>query len=196
MAMDNNFGVSFLPNGDQRYQRPGDPTGSLSGAAPVQEAIKVLRMTIPRVVGANPLTPLALLGGQGSQGLPEGLLEQLLRTLGAGPRMQAAPGMVDPNSLGVAGAPSPIARSSGLMPSSYGSGFLGEGALGGRGAPAGGGFTPRITVGTGENLLPTEPTLPPSMSPPPTDQGPSPSNSEDYWQRARDQREAMGRVQY
>jgi hypothetical protein len=84
---DNGFGVSFMPNGDQLYKRPGDPQG-FAGRAPVQDPIKVLQMRVPRVVGANPLAPLSLMGGRGQ--LPEGLLEQLLRTLGAGPRMQAA----------------------------------------------------------------------------------------------------------
>jgi len=179
---DNGFGVSFLPNGDQRYQRPGDAPGGLGGQAPVQDPIKILSMRIPRVVGANPLAPLALLGpnGGGAGSLPAGLLEQLLRTLGAGPRMQADPGMSDPNALGVAGAPSPVARLSGLMPAS----FSGQ---------------PAVSVTAGATAPPPDvgaPPLPTSMQPPAPSGGPSPSNSQDYWDTARQMRESMGRIAY
>jgi len=140
-----------------------------------------LSLRVPRVVGANPLAPLALLRGQGGGGLPPGMIEQLLRTLGVGPRMQAAPGGPDPNALGVAGAPSPIARMSGLMPSSF------------SGAPV----VSVSAVARPEQPEPGAPTVPPVMPPPPAPMpGPSPSSSEDYWAQARAQREAMGRISY
>lgn len=181
---DNGFGVSFLPNGDQRYQRPGLGGGAPGGLAPIQEAIKVISMRVPRVVGANPLAPLALLGGQGAQGLPNGLLEQLLRTLGAGPRMQEDPGAGDPNSLGVGGAPSPLASSSGLMPSTYGSSLPVNVTAGARG-----GESPDL----GASTLPMPDA--PTQAPAPVE-GPSPSNSADFWDQARRQRESMGRISY
>lgn len=80
------YGVSFLPNGDQRYQRPSGGTG----ASPVQEAIKVLSLRVPRVVGSTPLAPLALLTGQGGGGAPSGVVETLLRAL-APPQSPSAP---------------------------------------------------------------------------------------------------------
>jgi hypothetical protein len=69
------FGVSFMPGGDQQYQRPG---GNVN---PVQEAIRVLSLRVPKVVGASPLAPLALMTSKGSGGLPSGLVENLLRSL-------------------------------------------------------------------------------------------------------------------
>lgn len=72
------FGVSFLPGGDAQYQRGQD--GSMGpGGVPVQQAIKILSMRVPRVVGQSPLAPLSLLTGPGGQGLPPGLLDNLLR---------------------------------------------------------------------------------------------------------------------
>jgi len=79
------YGVSFLPNGDQRYQRPGT-----TGASPVQEAIRVLSLRVPRVVGSTPMAPLALLTGQGGGGAPSGVVETLLRAL-APPQSPATP---------------------------------------------------------------------------------------------------------
>ena len=70
------YGVSFLPGGDQSYTRPG-----AAGSSPVQEAIKVLSLRVPRVVGSTPLAPLALLSGQGGGGLPSGVVDTLLRAL-------------------------------------------------------------------------------------------------------------------
>ena len=70
------FGVSFLPSGDQRYTRTGQAETN-----PVQEAVKILSLRVPRVVGATPMAPLALLSGQGGGGLPSGVVETLLRAL-------------------------------------------------------------------------------------------------------------------
>lgn len=83
------FGVSFLPGGDASYTKPRP-----EATQPLQEAIKVLSLRVPRVVGASPLAPLALLQGQGGGGMPSGLLETLLRNLAqpaGGPPVAAMP---------------------------------------------------------------------------------------------------------
>ena len=108
MGQGDGFGVSFLPNGDQRYQRPQDPYGA-TGRAPLQEAVKILSMRVPRVVGANPLAPLALLNAPGGGGLQPGQLEQLMRTLGIGPSMQTGETPTTGAGPTVGGAPSPFA---------------------------------------------------------------------------------------
>lgn len=78
------MGVSFVPGGQ------GDPLnrqqqGEASGAPPLQQAIQMLSLRLPRVVGANALAPGQLLnapGGMGGSGNP--LLEALLRLAGMG----------------------------------------------------------------------------------------------------------------
>ena len=89
------FGVSFLPGGDAQYKRPQGTS------APLQEAIKVLSLRVPRVVGANPLAPLALLTGQGGGGMPSGIVETLLRALTppeSAPPVAAIPGPMTPQA--------------------------------------------------------------------------------------------------
>jgi hypothetical protein len=125
------FGVSFLPGGDASYTRP-----TSGNASPIQEAIKVLSLRVPRVVGSTPLTPLALLTGQGGGGLPSGLVETLLRSLtppagtppvasvptqqtqGQAPSMGlgTAPQPVQPSILG---APSPMAGAPAAAPQGF-----------------------------------------------------------------------------
>lgn len=178
---DNGFGVSFLPNGDQRYQRPQDQAGGL-GRAPLQEAVKILSMRVPRVVGANPLAPLALLQSPGSAGLQPGQLEQLMRTLGIGPQMQTGQVPTTGAEPTVGGAPSPFASMSSLLPTA-----------GGGGGPMGG----LVNVSAGGEAAPPAapgPGTPPSPSAPPL--GGTPEDSGALWELARRQREGMGRIQY
>lgn len=86
------MGVSFVPSGQ------GDPMnrqqqGQAPGAPPLQQAIQMLSLRLPRVVGANALAPGQLLnapGGMGGSGNP--LLEALLRLAGMGGG-QGQPGM-------------------------------------------------------------------------------------------------------
>ena len=178
----NGFGVSFLPNGDQRFQRPQDQPGG-TGRAPLQEAVKILSMRVPRVVGANPLAPLALLNAPGGVGLQPGQLEQLMRTLGVGPQMQT--GQVPTTGAGpsVGGAPSPFASMQGLMPTA-----------GGSGGPTGG----LVNVTAGANAAPPQP--PPAGAPlgaPSLGGGGAPEDdSASLWELAQRQREGMGRVAY
>ncbi len=103
------MGVSFVPGGQ------GDPQnrsqqGEASGAAPLQQAIQMLSLRLPRVVGANAMAPGQLLnapGGMGGSGNP--LLEALLRLAGMAGGGGMPSGM--PNQ-----APSPMAFGSAPMP--------------------------------------------------------------------------------
>jgi hypothetical protein len=82
------YGVTFLPQGDALY-RKGD--GGATGTAPLQEAVRVLSLRVPNVIGNNPMAPLALLNAPGGKDVPAGLLQQLLRQQGV-MGQQPAPG--------------------------------------------------------------------------------------------------------
>ena len=56
------YGVSFQPGADQQAGTMGRRT------PPVQQAIKLLSLRLPSVIGAKALAPQALLQGQGSAG--------------------------------------------------------------------------------------------------------------------------------
>lgn len=63
-------GVNFQPgtqDDQQRYGNGSRPPGSSQG---IQEAIKVLSLRLPKVVGANAVAPNALLSSQGGGGNP------------------------------------------------------------------------------------------------------------------------------
>lgn len=115
-----NFGLSFSPLGQGGPTNPNNPGTPSGGGNPVQDAIKVLSLRIPKVVGAGAPSPQVLLGGAG--GGPGGagaapgaagfggggnaaLFEQLLRSLFGGgepqtginrPGMPPAPNMRGP----------------------------------------------------------------------------------------------------
>jgi hypothetical protein len=81
------LGMSFAPNDDPTAQRRGP------SPAPIQEAIRVLSLQMPRVIGANSPNPAALMsqmsgqmnGGQGLGGPTSNpIIEQLLRALMGG----------------------------------------------------------------------------------------------------------------
>ena len=62
-------GVNFQPGSmEQERNRRMGASGSADG---VQEAIKVLSLRLPKVVGARAVSPSALLQGQGGQGNPQ-----------------------------------------------------------------------------------------------------------------------------
>lgn len=62
-------GVSFQPGlQDDQQQNGSRPSGSNQG---IQEAIKVLSLRLPKVVGAQSVAPNALLRSQGSGGNPQ-----------------------------------------------------------------------------------------------------------------------------
>jgi hypothetical protein len=95
------LGMSFAPNDDPTAQRRGP------SPAPIQEAIRVLSLQMPRVIGANSPNPAALMsqmsgqmnGGQGLGGPTSNpIIEQLLRALmgGQSGQMPGLPGAPQP----------------------------------------------------------------------------------------------------
>jgi collagen type III alpha len=107
--MPGQFGVSFLPgqsNGMDRNGQGGNAT------EPIQQAIKVLSLRLPRVLGGGAFAPSGLLQGGGSMGNP---------FAGVGP-MQGRP--LPPGGLPGGGGPPPGG---------------GAGSPGGGGSPFGGG---------------------------------------------------------
>jgi hypothetical protein len=142
----------------------------------MQEAIRVLSMRVPRVVGATPLAPMALLNSQGGGGLPAGLLEQLLRKLGmpggAGGQAQGLPQMAAPPNMGQmaqAGLPAPPGPSFG-------------GAGGPMAAPSLPGLQPVLSPGTTPHITAgaraDEPPLGAGLTPPPPPQPQIPNPSQ------------------
>lgn len=87
------IGVSFQPGtseADQMKRR--EQTGSAQG---VQEAIKVLSLRLPKVVGAQAAAPQALLTAPGAQGNPnvDSIVESVLsKMFGQGRQQPTAPG--------------------------------------------------------------------------------------------------------
>ena len=72
------FGLTFSPSGAMNKDRA---SANADGNGPVQEAIRTLALRLPKVYGAQGMSPL--MGGQGSQGIgaPGMGLEQLLAKL-------------------------------------------------------------------------------------------------------------------
>lgn len=62
------IGVSFQPGSDQFGQQNGN--GAPLNGSGVQEAIKILSLRLPRVLGAQPAASMPLLTSQGSGGNP------------------------------------------------------------------------------------------------------------------------------
>jgi hypothetical protein len=58
------FGVSFLPGGDQANGQQNKPP-----AEPLQQAIQMLSLRLPKVVGAQGIAPGPLLQSRGDPGL-------------------------------------------------------------------------------------------------------------------------------
>jgi len=62
------IGISFSPGQSDQQQQQGTG-GSPSGAPPLQQALQLLSLRLPRVLGANALAPSALLNASGASGL-------------------------------------------------------------------------------------------------------------------------------
>lgn len=88
------YGVSFQPGAQQNGNGTGERDRS-ARATPVQQAIQLLSLRLPSVVGARALAPQGLLQGQGSAGLAtsgmslEAFLRRLMQQSGAGIPAQA-----------------------------------------------------------------------------------------------------------
>lgn len=118
-------GVNFQPGGQQ-----GDPSQSRPSSG-VQEAIKVLSLRLPKVVGAQGMSPQALLTAQGSGGSRvDSVVNQVLaRILPTGPQSTPPGQSPMPRVVG------PREGESGTMPVSPPVRFEG-GAPGGSQAPS------------------------------------------------------------
>ena len=92
------IGVNFQP-GLSDASNQGKPQGGTNTGAGVQEAIKVLSLRLPRVVGAQAVSPQALLNSQG----------------GGGSRVDSVVNQVLAKYFPTAGTPSP-AQNFGSMP--------------------------------------------------------------------------------
>lgn len=64
------FGVSFVPGGGSADPQQAQPGGPAAGAPPVQRAVQMLSLRLPRVVGANGMAPGPLLNAPGAMGQP------------------------------------------------------------------------------------------------------------------------------
>jgi hypothetical protein len=115
--MPNNYGLSFQPGTDQgNGQGNGQQDPNVS---PIQSAVKLLSLRLPSVVGAQAISPQALLQSPGSAGLSgqggmsvEAMIEMLRKMMQqsgaqAPPQMpqQARPSFSSPGNA--AGSPSP-----------------------------------------------------------------------------------------
>ena len=89
-------GVNFQPGG-----QPGDPSQSRPSSV-VQEAIKVLSLRLPKVVGAQAAAPQALLSGSGSGGSRvDSVVNQVLsRIMPTGQPAQPPTATMPPRTVG------------------------------------------------------------------------------------------------
>lgn len=95
--MDQSPGLSFSPL-NQNNPLGSSPYGGSPGptSSPIQDAIKILSLRIPRAVGASGLAPMGLLNSPGSGGFPGGqsLESLLMRIFGQQPGMRVGSGPV------------------------------------------------------------------------------------------------------
>lgn len=106
-------GVNFQPGAQDREAQPNSgsrPSGSSQG---VQEAIKVLSLRLPKVVGAQAVSPSALLQSQGSGGNSrvDSIVQSVLQkffpqaTQGQAPGAPTAPSVMSPSPAAAGGRP-------------------------------------------------------------------------------------------
>lgn len=79
--MAQNFGVSFVP--DEQNLQQGKAGVGRGAMTPTQQAIKLLSLRLPRVVGGSPIAPAPLLQSQGSKGMPspDSIASQVLKNV-------------------------------------------------------------------------------------------------------------------
>lgn len=140
-------GVSFQPGGEQQQQQQNG-NGRTSGGGGVQEAIKILSLRLPKVLGAQAAVPMPLLTSQGSGGTRvDAIVNQIMSRIG---RPQGPPSMDAPPT-----APMPAQP----MPSGPHHPFGELGTLGGQ--------EPRRTQGPFPAQQAPAPPMPPSRPPVP-----------------------------
>jgi hypothetical protein len=72
------IGVSFDPAQEGQYNQQGSGPNASSAPRGIQEAIKILSLRLPRVVGANAVSPQALLSSPGSSGRVDSIVNQIM----------------------------------------------------------------------------------------------------------------------
>jgi hypothetical protein len=91
------IGVSFDPAQRQNGNQQSGPNASTAPQG-IQEAIKILSLRLPRVVGANAVSPHALLNSPGSAGRVDSVVNQILaRYFPEGVSQPQAPFSPQPN---------------------------------------------------------------------------------------------------
>lgn len=71
------FGVSFVPGGNgDAGQGPGQEQGQVSGTPPLQQAIRMLSLRLPKFAGPGAIAPGMLLNAPGAMGMPGAGLNQ------------------------------------------------------------------------------------------------------------------------
>lgn len=106
MAQDT-IGFSFFPGQDDREQPLH--SGSVPPSDVVQEAIRVLALRLPRVIGGRPIAAAPLLESMGGAGAPHAnsLVAALMRSLGVGTPPNLPRPDVGATDAGIPRAPSP-----------------------------------------------------------------------------------------
>ena len=126
--MPNPLGLSFLPPDPSARYGPGG--GGAPGTSPIQQAIQLLALHLPRVLGATSPIPTPLLQSLGGGGLMggggEGLQEVLRRIMA--PWLMGQMGLSAPGAAPWSGgAPGPLPSAPGLPVPRVTPGFAGGG---------------------------------------------------------------------
>ena len=97
--MANDFGLTFAP---------GAPSGAAKRRNPVQEAIQILSLRLPKVFGARAPAPTPLLTGPGGMGQPAArgnvVAQALAQMAGLPPSMARPPQMAPSLGIGIGGS--------------------------------------------------------------------------------------------
>lgn len=111
------LGMSFAPTADPTQRRP------TSAPVPIQEAIRILSLQLPRMMGAsapNAASLMAGMPGAGGAGLggptSNPIIEQLLRALFAGRQPGQMTGLPGAPSMGAGGGTGPFPGFQWAMP--------------------------------------------------------------------------------
>jgi len=82
--MADNFGLTFAPTDQNTTQNPNGPPSGGRPSQAIQDAIQILSLRIPRVVGAGSITSPSLLGPSGAPDPILDMLRRLFPTTGTG----------------------------------------------------------------------------------------------------------------